>query len=622
MIECSTEIQKDGEGHGALIRVKSEALMRRAMLVVWAIALCVLSFFACNSYGQIAKIGPDKPRWGELLTVTYDPSAPGAKFSAADKVYIIGWLYFSDRIETVWGEMSGFRHLLMHKLSIKDGVSFVTFYFITMDDWDLRAMVSEMIYRPDGVPGRGAYEQMMSSRDHDYREMFAKEMALYPRNYAAYRTKWFIEASQYDKDSLALIIAQDIDKLSDTVEGEPVGYLYSLSYGYLLLKQEAKSRETLAKMLKGYPSSRLTAHALGDYQYQAFAQNIGGEGPEVVKGWIWETIQRYSNTKFARDKSSSLCWQKDFPLKTMEAICREWIEDEPENPRPYYNLAQAYKVHGEKVEEASSLIEKAVELTHKGKLRLYEDISGSGTEFLLPSGYLVMAELCLMQRNYTGALSAVKAAQALEKETRPESYLVEAQIWRGLSKPSRTESAHVEAWRRGSQEAKDSLEVLYKRKHGSMEGFDEYIRTGSTAGQEEKPSAPSFQVTSLDGKRFDLESLRGKVVVLNFWYLGCAPCRMEIPSLNKLVKAFREKAVVFIAIGLDDDEAMRQFLKETEFAYDVVSKGGRVVSHFGVRGFPTHIIIDQDGLIDTRLTGGSKEIDKNLAPLIERLLGI
>lgn len=606
---------------GALIPTKSEALMRRAMLVVCAIALSALNFFAWNSFGQVTKIGPDEPRWGEILTVVYDPSAAGAKFSATDRVYVIAWLYFSDRTETVWAEMHGFRNVLMHKLNIEDGLSFVTFHFITMDDWDREAVVSEMIYRPTGVPCRGAYKQMMSSRDHDYREMFAKEMALYPKNYVAYRTKWSF-AARYHGDSLASIITQDMDKLSETVEDEPVGYLYSLSYGYLLLKQEAKSREILMNMMKQYPSSRLTARALGDYENQMFVQNISGEGPEVVKGWIWGTIQRHPTTNFARDKSLSLSWLEDFPLKTMEAICREWMEDEPENPMPYYNLAQAYKVHSKKVEEATSLIEKALELIHKGELRLYRDISGSLTEFLLPNSYLILAELSLMQRNYTGALSAVKAAQALEKETEPESYLVEAQIWRGLSKPSRTESAYLEAWHRGSREAKDSLEVLYKRKHGSMTGFDEYIRKAPAARQEEKLAAPFFQVTSLDGKRFEPESLRGKVVVLNFWYIGCAPCRMEIPSLNKLVKAFREKEVVFVAIGLDDDEAMRQFLKETEFAYDVVCKGGRVVSHFGVRGFPTHIIIDQEGLIDTRLTGGSKEIDKKLAPLIERLLGI
>jgi len=605
----------------ALIPMKSEGLMRRAMLMVWAIVFSALSFLAWNSYAQIAKIGPDEPKWGEMLTVIYDPSAPNAKFSATDRVYAIGWLYFIDRTETVWAEMRGFRNLLMHKLPIEDGLSFVSFYFITMDDWDSRAVVSKMVYRPDGVPGRGAYEQMMSSRDHDYKEMFAKEMASYPENYAAYSTKWSIETRLYDGDSLASIITQDMDKLSATVEGEPVGYLYSLSYGYLLLKQEAKSREILAKMMKQYPSSRLTARALSDYKYQAYAQRIGGEGPQVVKEWIWVTIRRYPDTRFARGMSSPLSSQEDFPLETMEAICTEWIEDESENPMPYYNLARAYKVHGKNVEEAASLIEKAIEFTHKGKLRLYEDISGSLTESLLPDGYLILAELWVIQRNYTSALSAVETAQALEKETEPESYLVEAQIWRGLSKPSRMESAYVEAWHRGSQEAKDSLEVLHQRTHGSTAGFDEYIRTVPAAGQKEKPAAPSFQVVSLDGKQFDLESLRGKVVVLNFWFIGCAPCRIEIPSLNKLVKAYEKKAVVFIAIGLNDDDAMRKFLKETEFAYHIIPNGSGVAGQFGVRAFPTHVIIDKHGLIDTRLTGGGEEIDRKLSALIERLLG-
>src|SRR4051812_43635177 len=63
----------------------------------------------------------------------------------------------------------------------------------------------------------------------------------------------------------------------------------------------------------------------------------------------------------------------------------------------------------------------------------------------------------------------------------------------------------------------------------------------------EKPMAPAFSLTSLEGERFDLAALRGKVVVLNFWFTGCAPCVAEFGKLNGLVNKFKNKEVVFIA---------------------------------------------------------------------------
>jgi thiol-disulfide isomerase/thioredoxin len=61
--------------------------------------------------------------------------------------------------------------------------------------------------------------------------------------------------------------------------------------------------------------------------------------------------------------------------------------------------------------------------------------------------------------------------------------------------------------------------------------------------------APEFDVVAVDGKRLKLSALKGKVVVLNFWFIGCAPCIAELPALNKLVDEYKGEDVVFIAFG-------------------------------------------------------------------------
>jgi peroxiredoxin len=138
--------------------------------------------------------------------------------------------------------------------------------------------------------------------------------------------------------------------------------------------------------------------------------------------------------------------------------------------------------------------------------------------------------------------------------------------------------------------------------------------------QEQKNAAPEFSVTSIDSQTFSLSSLRGKVVVLNFWYVGCGPCHVEIPSLNKLVENYQGKEIEFIAIALTEKEKLESFLKKNPFSYHIIPNGEELVRKFGVKLFPTHIIIDQEGNIAYTSSGGSPNIHENLKPMIDRLL--
>ena len=139
---------------------------------------------------------------------------------------------------------------------------------------------------------------------------------------------------------------------------------------------------------------------------------------------------------------------------------------------------------------------------------------------------------------------------------------------------------------------------------------------------EEKPVAPPFSLTSLEGEKLELSALRGKVVVLNFWFTGCVPCIAEFSELNRLVKDFSDKGVVFIAPTLDNEDTLKPFLKEHKFNYRVVPNAIRLIAGTYSDGsgevvFPTHIVISQDGKIYSRVTGekGIKGLRKALSQL-------
>jgi thiol-disulfide isomerase/thioredoxin len=262
----------------------------------------------------------------------------------------------------------------------------------------------------------------------------------------------------------------------------------------------------------------------------------------------------------------------------------------------------------------------------------------------LPAVYKMLAEIRSERGAYAAALADIKAARSLTKETRPDHVKVEASIWTKIGAFGKAEACWLEARSLGDKGAEKELRAIYEKRRGTAEGFEEYLArktqtpdaagggTGAAAGATAaagggsagtaggKREAPGLAFKTLDGREAKLADLKGKVVVLNFWFIGCAPCRVEIPGLNKLVEEYKSKDVVFLGFASDEEELLREFLKENPFKYEIVPRGGTAANLFGVSVYPTHIIIDKAGAVAYFLTGGSPERHEQLAPLIDNLL--
>ena len=108
----------------------------------------------------------------------------------------------------------------------------------------------------------------------------------------------------------------------------------------------------------------------------------------------------------------------------------------------------------------------------------------------------------------------------------------------------------------------------------------------------------------IDGMKHDFKTDTGKVVVFNFWFINCPPCKQEIPELNELVEKYKQnKDVVFIAIALDDNYALRDFLRAMPFNYNIIGDGRYYAQKYGVKSYPTHVIVGKDGLIKFSTVG-------------------
>ncbi|MDP3023971.1 MAG: TlpA disulfide reductase family protein [candidate division Zixibacteria bacterium] len=129
------------------------------------------------------------------------------------------------------------------------------------------------------------------------------------------------------------------------------------------------------------------------------------------------------------------------------------------------------------------------------------------------------------------------------------------------------------------------------------------IREGIYEGE----IAPDFTLKDLNGVEKSLKEFRGKVVLLNFWATWCSPCRIEIPSMVKLYKKYKDRGLEIIGVNLDKlgRSGVEQFSKEYNISFPVLlDPAGEVGTNYGIVALPTTFILDRKGKILERVTGG------------------
>ena len=118
--------------------------------------------------------------------------------------------------------------------------------------------------------------------------------------------------------------------------------------------------------------------------------------------------------------------------------------------------------------------------------------------------------------------------------------------------------------------------------------------------------APAFSRPRIDkAGTLTLASLRGKVVVMNFWASWCIPCKGESPILQAGSKRWASKGVVFVGVNEQDLRGpARAFMKRYGITYPVITDNGPLIGHYGVTGFPETFFVDRRGrVVPPHVTG-------------------
>ena len=125
-------------------------------------------------------------------------------------------------------------------------------------------------------------------------------------------------------------------------------------------------------------------------------------------------------------------------------------------------------------------------------------------------------------------------------------------------------------------------------------------RTKSRSYQPEKIGT-TFDILGtayLDGQNYDKSSFENKIVVVNFWFVGCGPCEIEAPELNALYDKYSNKdEIVFVSFAKSKEKKVLKYLEENEFRYPVIIMSKEMVEKYRIYAYPTNYVVDKSGKI-------------------------
>ncbi len=160
------------------------------------------------------------------------------------------------------------------------------------------------------------------------------------------------------------------------------------------------------------------------------------------------------------------------------------------------------------------------------------------------------------------------------------------------------------------------------KSNSEKDEYEQYLQ--ATAAKFKNKPAPNIDLTLVDGSTHRLTDYKGKIVLLNFWFINCATCLAEISSLNELHQQYSSQNVVVLSVALDSPDRARHAVEVKRIAYPVAVNGKIATQLYDINVYPTSYLIDTAGIVREVFMGAS-DFDatytyREIKPHLEKLV--
>lgn len=608
-----------------------------------------LTFFLTSSlFAQEAlTLSPAKPTAGSTLTLTYHPSAKAAALktpkSLSAQLLAVGKDAMPVMVEV---DLKPKGKAFIGSTTVGGNIAI---YYIQLADGDQtdnneERLWTQLVYGADGNPlAGGLYSRgqshfsgraLMLKFERDPKKAIAdlrEEVRLYPDAVGPRTLLWTVELQTTPGEQTSNHVKQELEGFYEKVkanEKDVVALLRTFEMTGQGERAKTIRDEWTAKSPKGVMAENDRWQAV--FRERDAAKRFG----------LFEKAESDFPPK-ETDRSMRDEQYVNFALAANEVTKAVTRLNAVEKPAAdlYNTLAWRFIENGERLEEATGWAKTGVALARKKDPaekppyyteRQWESMWSNRLGMILDTyafGLTQMGKKDEALAAYAEAYTSLKGQDG-DVNVRYVTALVEAKRYDEAMKVA------DESVQKGKSD--DKLMAQYKAafagSKGSEKGFEEHIRASQEKARSsalskvaasiiDKP-APDFTLVGLDGKKVSLSSLKGKVVVVDFWATWCGPCIQSFPHLQKVYEKYRKNPnVVILAVNTWENEkgearekTVRKFIADKQYTFPVLfDQDNATVTAYGVEGIPTKFIIDKKGRIrfkDVGFGGGAEMEEK------------
>ncbi len=478
-----------------------------------------------------------------------------------------------------------------------------------------------------------------------YKQAFTLKPALKKKNLYAYLSL----AYKADKEKGGKMINENIQQLAKIKEPQEEDLTTTLNL-YNLLKQKPQVDSVKAILLKKYPK--------GNYAYGQDMNAIYGtkdfaeqekKALDMIAKYQYDPAKKADESKL--NSVYNILANSSIKAKALDKfeLYSSKVTNKQSKAGLYNNFAWPSAEKKENLELAAKFSKQSLDLIEAAKNDEVPAYFSSKDEYIksLDRAYAMYADTYALllhhQGNNKDALAYQEKAKAFNDASGNERYVMYLNLT-GNKDKAYTEAEKIIKEGKATDSLKATFKTLYTtlKKEGSYETFIANLE--KAAIEKEKAEwtkkminipAPAFSLTNLKGEKVSLASLKGKIVILDYWATWCGPCVASFPGMQKaMAKYSANPNVVFLFVNTWQTEDNREklvtdFIAEKKYNFNVLydTKNVKdpskfdVVSAYKVDGIPTKFIIDADGNIRFKAVGFSGS-DDGVVKEIDAMVGL